>query len=58
MNICKICCKEFKYKWCLERHLRRKTPCKEKTIVDQIGVKTAHHGVKTAHHGVKTAQKI
>ena len=30
MSKCKICCKEFKYQWCLDRHLRRKIPCKEK----------------------------
>ena len=31
MSICKNCCKEFKYQWCLDRHLRRKIPCKMKT---------------------------
>lgn len=30
MSKCKNCCKEFKYQWCLDRHLRRKIPCKEK----------------------------
>jgi hypothetical protein len=29
MSKCKNCCKEFKYQWCLDRHLRRKIPCKE-----------------------------
>ena len=29
MSKCKKCCKEFKYQWCLDRHLRRKIPCKE-----------------------------
>ena len=28
MSKCKKCCKEFKYQWCLDRHLRRKIPCK------------------------------
>ena len=28
MSKCKRCCKEFKYQWCLDRHLRRKIPCK------------------------------
>ena len=28
MSKCKICCKEFKYQWCLDRHLKRKIPCK------------------------------
>ena len=31
MSKCKKCCKEFKYQWCLDRHLRRKIPCKEKS---------------------------
>ena len=29
MSKCKNCCKEFKYQWCLDRHLRRKIPCKK-----------------------------
>ena len=29
MSKCKKCCKEFKYQWCLDRHLRRKIPCKK-----------------------------
>uniref|UniRef100_A0A6C0F5W8 Uncharacterized protein n=1 Tax=viral metagenome TaxID=1070528 RepID=A0A6C0F5W8_9ZZZZ len=29
MYCCKICCKEFKTKWQLERHLSKKIPCKE-----------------------------
>ena len=34
MSICKKCCKEFKYQWCLDRHLRRKIPCKKKVSND------------------------
>ena len=33
MSKCKRCCKEFKYQWCLQRHLDRKMPCKEKTSI-------------------------
>ena len=29
MSKCKKCCKEFKYQWCLQRHLDRKMPCRE-----------------------------
>ena len=34
MSKCKKCCKEFKYQWCLDRHLRRKTPCKIQNTVN------------------------
>ena len=34
MSKCKNCCKEFKYQWCLDRHLRRKIPCKENVSND------------------------
>ena len=36
MSKCKNCCKEFKYQWCLDRHLRRKTPCKKYIPKDPI----------------------
>jgi len=29
MSECKNCCKEFKYQWCLQRHLDRKMPCRK-----------------------------
>ena len=33
MSKCKNCCKEFKYQWCLDRHLRRKIPCKQNVSI-------------------------
>jgi hypothetical protein len=36
MFTCEKCCKEFKYKWCLDRHLRRKTSCKINTLKTPI----------------------
>ena len=36
MSKCKNCCKEFKYQWCLDRHLRRKIPCKENNENDPL----------------------
>ena len=36
MSKCKRCCKEFKYQWCLQRHLDRKMPCKEKVSNESI----------------------
>ena len=38
MSKCKKCCKEFKYQWCLDRHLRRKIPCKEKSLIDTTDI--------------------
>ena len=38
MSRCKNCCKEFKYQWCLDRHLRRKTPCKKKVTNESSDV--------------------
>ena len=34
MSKCRNCCKEFKYQWCLDRHLRRKIPCKQNISTD------------------------
>ena len=31
MFTCEKCCKEFKYNWCLSRHLSKKIPCRKKS---------------------------
>ena len=47
MFTCEKCCKEFKYNWCLQRHLNKKIPCKEN------GDKPTDNGYKPTDNGDK-----
>ena len=49
MSKCKNCCKEFKYQWCLDRHLRRKIPC--------LKAKTNHTSNKTINPADETTEE-
>jgi hypothetical protein len=52
MSRCKNCCKEFKYQWCLDRHLRRKTPCKKS--VENTSSDTPNDSSDTPHDSSDT----
>jgi len=57
MSKCKKCCKEFKYQWCLDRHLRRKIQCKKQNnINDENGVHILQNDEKVVQNDEKVVQ--
>ena len=57
MSKCKKCCKEFKYQWCLDRHLRRKIPCKKQNNINNEMVnETVQNDEKVVQNDEKVVQ--
>ena len=58
MNCCNNCCKDFKLKWRLQRHLSRKTPCVSKAGIEssKAGIESLKAGIESLKAGIESSK--